>query len=231
MNTLAIETSGSAGSVAALQDSNVLAEVILQPDIGSARSLAPSLKRLLDRVGWQTRHVGLVAVTVGPGSFTGLRIGVTTAKAFAYSAGAEVLGIDTLETLANGVPAELQRVSPAIDAQRGDVVFAEFARNPAGWMAPVAPARLTPIEDWLRTTPPGLPIAGPIVKRLAEKLPATIEALSPEYWQPRAAVVGQLAARDYAMGRRESLWELLPRYSRRSAAEEKWEAKGHTGRH
>ena len=78
-------------------DANLLAELSLDHTQRSAQSLAPAIEALLTQVGWLPRDVQLVAVSVGPGSFTGLRVGVTTAKVFAYAVGAEVLGIDTLE--------------------------------------------------------------------------------------------------------------------------------------
>ena len=66
-------------------------------------------------------------MTIGPGSFTGLRVGVTTAKAFAYAVGGECLGIDSLEAIAEQAPAEAGRlISPAIEAQRGDVYAALY---------------------------------------------------------------------------------------------------------
>ncbi len=106
---LALETSGTSGSVAALEGDRLLAEVSLAPSLRSARSLAPGIAKLLAEVGWKPRDVGIVAVTTGPGSFTGLRVGLTTAKSFAYAVGAQVLGINTLEVLAEQAPADAQR--------------------------------------------------------------------------------------------------------------------------
>jgi len=84
---LALETSDTAGSAALLDGERLLAEKLLAQGQRSARALAPAVRELLTDAGWQPKDVELVAVTVGPGSFTGLRVGVTTAKAFAYAAG------------------------------------------------------------------------------------------------------------------------------------------------
>ena len=65
-------------------------------------------------------------MTVGPGSFTGLRIGVATAKTFAFAAGAEVLGVDTHETLASACPDDVSQLATVIDAQRSQVVVRRF---------------------------------------------------------------------------------------------------------
>ncbi len=225
MKLLALETSGTAGSVAVLCDGNLLAQSSLAPGSGSAQSLAPAIASILQTVGWRPAEVRLVAVTQGPGSFTGLRIGVTTAKAFAYAVGAEVLGIDTLAVIAHQAPSEVQRVAVAIDAQRGDVVAAVYVRDASGWCVPQSPARLLAIDQWLATLAPEVPISGPVVRKLAGRLPSGVTALDESLWQPQASTVGRLAAREYAVGRRVDLWSLAPWYSRRSAAEERWEGR------
>ncbi|MCX7426592.1 MAG: tRNA (adenosine(37)-N6)-threonylcarbamoyltransferase complex dimerization subunit type 1 TsaB [Planctomycetia bacterium] len=220
---VALETTETIGSVAALVDGKLLCDLKLDPDKRTAQSLAPGLKTLLDEIRWAAADIDLVAVTIGPGSFTGLRIGVTTAKTLAYCAKADILGVDTLEVVASAAPDGVDIVSVAVDAQRGQVVAGMFRRGADGWFAPTAPARLVQVADWLDEIPPGVAVSGPILRKLAGRLPSQVTALPPEYWFPTAAQVGRLAARDYAAGRRDDAWSLVPRYSRRSAAEEKWE--------
>jgi tRNA threonylcarbamoyladenosine biosynthesis protein TsaB len=235
---LALETTDLAGSVAVSDGSNVLLELELNPGQRSAQSLAPAIKSLLQQVGWQPAEVQLVAVTVGPGSFTGLRVGVTTAKTFAYTVGAEILGIDTLETIAaqragtSSSPASSKneliidtslQLQVIFDAQRGDIVAGSFARSEDGWFRPIDKQRLISIDQWLADLRPGMAVTGPILNKLQSRLPPDIMVLEERYWHPRAAQVARLAARDYATGHRDDLWTLLPRYSRRSAAEEKLE--------
>lgn len=225
MRILALETSGVAGSAAALDDDNLLSEIDLNPEQRSAQSLAPTLVELLRRVGWRTADTQLVAVTVGPGSFTGLRVGVTTAKVWAYAAGAEVLGISTLEAIALRAPSQVEALSAAIDAQRGDVVAQSFRRATDGWPEPIADEQLIPLDEWLGQVPAGFALTGPILRRVAS-LPEGLHVLDANLWDPKAADVGRLAAQLYRAGRRDDLWALGPRYSRRPAAEEKLEAKG-----
>jgi len=221
---LALETSGVAGSVAALDDDNLLAELELNPRQRSAQSLAPALVELAARVGWRVIDAQLIAVTVGPGSFTGLRVGVTTAKTLAYAAGAEVLGVSTLETIALRAPADVAELSAAIDAQRGDVVAQAFRRGADGWPEPASAERLTPLTEWLDRVPAGIAISGPILHKV-KSLPSQVRALDPSLWDPTAAAVGRVAARLYRGGRRDDVWALAPRYSRRPAAEEKLEER------
>jgi tRNA threonylcarbamoyladenosine biosynthesis protein TsaB len=222
---LALETTELAGGVAAAIDGKALQCIRLDPRQRSAQSLAPAVKAVLEKTQWRPADVQLVAVTRGPGSFTGLRVGVATAKIFAYAVGAEVLGVDTLEVIAAAAPAEVEAVSAAVDAQRGDVVAATFRRNREGRLEPAGPARLTPIDDWLSALPPGMIVTGPVLKKLAGPLPPGIENLDPALWAPTAENVARVAFQHYQAGRRDDLWQLVPIYSRRSAAEEKAEKK------
>lgn len=226
MNIFALETSESVASLAALDDGNLLRELSLDARSRTARSLAPGMQALLADVGWQTADVDLVAVTVGPGSFTGLRIGVTAAKTFAYAAGAEVLGIDTLEAVAAAAPDDVAELSAAVDAQRGQVVAATFRRAGDGWLRPTGPAELVDADAWLGGLPAGSVVTGPVLRKLAPRVPDHLVLLDEARWRPTAGAVGRLAARDHAAGRRDDLWTLVPRYSRRSYAEEKLEQRG-----
>src|SRR5205823_153504 len=80
----------------------------------------------LATANWLPKEVELVAVTVGPGSFTGLRIGVTTAKAFAYAIGAEVVGVNTLDALAAQALPSPSPLWAILDAQRQELFAAKF---------------------------------------------------------------------------------------------------------
>ena len=221
---LALETTETAGSLAAASDANILLELKLDPATRSAQSLAPALKSLLGKVGWQPRDVELVGVAVGPGSFTGLRVGVTTAKTFAYAVGAQVLGVETLEVIASAAPAEVDLLSAAIDAQRGQVAAQRFRRGPEGHLLPTGPWEVLDIQAWLDRLEPGTSVASPMLRKLADRVPNQARLLPPDYWHPCAAAVARLALRHYQAGRRQDIWSLLPKYSRRSAAEEKLEA-------
>ncbi len=228
MRILALETSGSAGEVAALVDDTLLAEVRLAAGQRTAQSLAPAIRDLLSQVGWKLADVQLVAVSVGPGSFTGLRIGVTTAKTFAYAVGAEVLGVDTLEVIASQAPADLPRVAAAIDAQRGQVYAAEFARDESGDLRRIRETAIVDAAAWLDSLSGRVALSGPALATLGAQLPRGVRIVPAELWQPTARSVGRLALARYAAGRRDDVFQLVPLYLRRSAAEEKWETRGGT---
>jgi len=227
MRMLALETTDRLGGAAALEGGNLLAELDLNPIQRSAQSLAPAMRALLETVGWRPDQVELVAVSVGPGSFTGLRVGVTAAKVFAYAVGAEVLGVNTLEAIAANAGEVVARGSTLCvveDAQRGEVVVQSFVRGAEGDFAPLSPQALLAADAWLARLAAEAVVAGPGLARWGDRLPPGVVMLPRKYWRPRAAVVGQLAARRRAEGRRDDLWKLAPLYYRRSAAEEKWDA-------
>jgi len=220
MRILALETTEAIGTVAAMLDGDLVAEQSLDTDLRSARSLAPGIQRLLKTIGWRPIDVDLVAVTIGPGSFTGLRVGVTTAKTFAYAVGADIIGIDTLEAIAAGVPDEIDAVTVVLDAQRRELTVATFRRDDSGRFRAEAAERIVATTDFLADPPPDTVLAGPILRKLRDHLPDGTEVVDEAYWAPRASVVARLAAMEYAAGRRDDLYTLAPKYSRRAAAEE-----------
>jgi tRNA threonylcarbamoyladenosine biosynthesis protein TsaB len=225
MQIVAIDTSGRHGSLAVLSgeadQAVVLREVVLGGEERTAQSLAPALRDLLAEVSWRPETVGFVAVTIGPGSFTGLRIGVTTAKAFAYAVRAEIIGVNTLELLASQVTRAPSPLWAIMDAQRQELFAARFTSNGAGAIAMSHPTRIVPQDEWLAGLQAGDQVTGPALRRLVPRLPVGVIAIPAELWQPTAAAVGKLAWRLYQAGQRTDVWQLVPAYYRPSAAEEK----------
>jgi len=224
MRILAIETVGAAGSVTLLQDDRIVDELELDAASRSARTLAPGIAGMLERVGWRPTDVDLVAVASGPGSFTGLRIGVTTAKAFAYAVNCQVVGVNTLFSIAARAPRNLPAVSAAIDAHRGELFVADFTRQGDGRLVGVETTRIVVAGTWLANLPSGVTVSGPgLAKYLAALSPDTI-VVEQALWPPTAAIVGQLGRELVLAGQGVSPFELVPQYFRRTAAEENWDA-------
>lgn len=224
MNILALETSGHGGEVALLADERVIGAVTLDPAQRSAQSLAPAMAELLRQCQLTPRDVQLVAITVGPGSFTGLRIGVTAAKTFAYAVGAQCLAVDTLEVIAAQVPTVLAEAHATlwtvIDAQRHQLFATRFQWQNASWQNELSDQTIDN-EAFLEQLTPGTLVSGSGLKKLLPQLPHGVVAVEQAFWQPRADTVGRLAWRDYSSGRRNDFWRLTPKYLRPSAAEEK----------
>jgi tRNA threonylcarbamoyladenosine biosynthesis protein TsaB len=222
---LAIESSGRHGSIALLwgnpDNSHLVRQTLLSSDERTAQALAPTIQHLLEAVDWSPKSVELVAVAVGPGSFTGLRIGVTTGKAFAYAVGANVIGVNTLEAMTLQATPSAFPLWTILDAQRQELFAAKFLMTEHHKIRIELETCIMPQDRWLTVLTPGDSVIGPALKRLASRLPTGVEALPEESWQPTATSVGQLAWKNYQAGHRDNVWNLSPNYYRPSAAEEK----------
>ena len=225
MRILALETSSFTATVAALENGTTLGQTGLDPHQRTARSLAGGIATQLDTVGWQPRQIELVAVTEGPGSFTGLRVGVTTAKTLAYVVGAELIGVNTLAVIAAQVPPDALVVDAILDAHRRQVFSARFHRRGDGVLEMMGQTHVIEIDGWLARLEPSTTVTGWGLRELQDRLPQDIPVVDQRWWTPEAATVGKLAYRDFQAGRRDDLWKMVPRYYRPSAAEEKWEAR------
>lgn len=225
MRLIAIETSGRHGSVALLEGSaeeaRLIRQLVLTGQERTARTLAPALHQLLTDAGWAARSVGLIAVAVGPGSFTGLRIGVTTAKTLAYATAAEVVGVHTLAALAAQAPPSDTPLWAILDAQRQELFAACFENRECEPLPIDCRTTLVTQDEWLSQLRAGDWVIGPVLRRLAARLPAGVVPVAEELWQPTAAAVGRVGWQAYRAGRRDDLWKLVPLYGRPSYAEEK----------
>jgi tRNA threonylcarbamoyladenosine biosynthesis protein TsaB len=222
---VAIETSGRQGSVATLlgeaNGANLISQIALSSDERTAQVLAPALQKLLMETGWSPKSVELVTVAVGPGSFTGLRIGVTTAKTFAYAVDAELIGANALDALAAQAPASSATLWAILDAQRQELFAARFVAAGDNRMHVDRGTCIIAQDAWLAELRPGDRVTGPALSRLAPRLPPGVDVIPIELWQPMAAAIGSVAWKAYCGGERDDLWKLAPQYYRSSAAEEK----------
>jgi tRNA threonylcarbamoyladenosine biosynthesis protein TsaB len=224
MLLLALETSDFGGSIALYEDGELLNYTALEPSQRSARWLAPAVDQALREVRRQPHAIGLVAVTTGPGSFTGLRVGVTTAKTLAYAVGSPVVGVNTLEAIAQRVAMLQMPVWAVIDAQRQQVFAAKFRPDAAG-SVPEIPTGLYSIADLLARVEPQDVITGPGLSKLTDKLPTGVKVAEPELWPARAIEVGTVGLAAFARGQRDEAFSLVPEYFRPTAAEEAWARK------
>jgi len=227
MKTLAIDTSLAAGSVAAILDGRVAIRQLDQPG-DHARLLAAAVAEVAAELGWQPHEADLVAVVRGPGSFTGLRVGIATAKALAWASAARLVGISGFEAIAalttrlagtGHVP-----VTIGYDAGRGEVYAATAvpdSSSPTGWA--ITPPGLHPLAGWIESLPQAAVIAGPALDRATDLLADRPDLLvAPrESWQPTAAEAGRLALLRAEAGRVDDPFTLVPEYLRPSYADER----------
>jgi len=232
-SVLAMETSVQPGSVALLDGDQLLYQRTLENRLRTAQTLVPEIAAGFAEVGWSAAVVDLVAVDVGPGSFTGLRIGMATAKTFAYAANCAIVGVSALdvlacqfETIAPEPEGEL-RLHVIVDAQRGDSWIVTYVRTDSGALIPQSPGILIGDDEMIASWKAGDWVTGPGLHKqggqLRSRIGSDIRIAPEELWNPHAEALGQLAAREHAEGRRDNLWSLVPQYYRKSAAEEKAE--------
>ena len=220
--TVAIETVATAGSVALLSGDDVVNEHVLTADYRSARTLAAGLQKIWHAANRPT--VDLVAVAKGPGSFTGLRVGVITAKALAYAWRAQLIGVNTLDAIAAqiAVPRDGQ-LQVMLEAQRQELFVAKYQALENGEWERTGPDEIIAVQQWLAdlAAADNIVVAGPALKRLRDKIPPTVALAAESAWHPQAATVGRCARKLLRAGASDELWTLLPHYLRASYAEEK----------
>jgi len=141
MITLAIDTSAGTTSVALLEDDSILAELFVNSGRNHAETLLPAIEKLLTSVVIKAEQkmpfsgIDLFAFTIGPGSFTGLRVGASTVKGLAFVLQKPVVGVCTLDALVLNVsdlPLKKVTICPVLDAGRGEVYTALYAPSKTG---------------------------------------------------------------------------------------------------
>lgn len=224
MNLLAIETSTLRAAIAIQRDDGTEFSAPAESGRRHGRELVPSIRDLLARAGLKTGDLGAIGVGLGPGSYTGLRVGVTAAKTLAYATGATLYGLDSLAFFARAASVEATRVTVVSDAQRGDLHVADFGSQTSGGpLSRLGPTRIESRADALASWSDPLTVVGP-----------GLEAWDAE-WPPGIVVQRDLApAPEILLGLlRESIlegkdadpWFLEPIYLRRSAAEDQWDRR------
>ena len=219
---LAIETATRVMSVALLDGERVVAEITSDDERVHSERLLPAIDRLFELAGSSLAEVGAFAISIGPGSFTGLRIGLATLKAFALDETRPVAPVSTLAALCAAASGARGPVAALLDARRGEVYAAACAQagdpEPTLLLDTVA----TP-EELAARLPRNLTLvvgedAEAAAGRLAELRP-DLQRLGAGEGAARAARVGRLGRRLLAAGRVVPAGALLPRYVRRAEAE------------
>jgi len=123
---LAMESSAKSASIAVCSDNNLLGQYYQNSGLTHSRTLLSMAESLLKNLDISVTEIGMIAVSRGPGSFTGVRIGVSAAKGLAWGLGKPVCGVSTLEAMAFQVPEQNDLLCPVMDARRGQVYNALF---------------------------------------------------------------------------------------------------------
>jgi tRNA threonylcarbamoyladenosine biosynthesis protein TsaB len=217
MLLLALETATETGSLALVADDRVLLEHSLKSHNAYLTSLMPGVAALLRNTGKDVKDLTAVAVSSGPGNFTGLRIGLATAKTLAWCLQRPLVAVPTLEALAARFPFHPHPVGVIMDAKRGEIFWGLFRCPEETPQMVEGPLRL-PVEELpgrlslpLLLTGPGLDAHRDILTRL---LPPEITWAPPELRLPQAATLARLARRRLELGLTANPAQLVPTYLR-----------------
>jgi tRNA threonylcarbamoyladenosine biosynthesis protein TsaB len=194
---LAIDTTSEFGSLALADGARVLEEVPLQSPDGFAHIIFPEIERLLERHNLKITDMEGFAAAAGPGSFTGVRVGLTAAKGLAEATGRQVVAISNLQAVASFGTRALR--APVIDARRGDIFGAVYDAD----LRLVAPEVVMKLDDFLRTLPADAEVMTDAPKHLA-------------------GAIARIAARRFEAGLAQDPSEIDANYVRRSDAELMW---------
>lgn len=217
MRILGIETATRAASVAVAFDGKILAESLRELPQTFSETLMPQVEEVI-RISGAFDKLDAVAVSIGPGSFTGLRIGLATAKALAYAWGIKIIGVPTLSAMSYNFPNA--KVVPLIDAQKNRA-YCQLFKD----CAAQSELEVKPIEAII--TEAGqvegeLFLCGDVLHKIKVSLPPNVRLAPPHLRMPRASSVAICAA---YLGKVDNVMNLEPLYVRRSEAEELWEKR------
>jgi len=222
MKVLGIESSGPIGSVAACRDEAVLAHQALERGMEQGRLLVSLVDRVVAAAGWDKRRdVELIAVSQGPGSYTGLRVGLACAKTMAMLLDVPLVGVCSLDAMAESAPADARNILTVVDAKRGQVYAARYERTPEALRRMLDPAILTPAEVRADVTTP-VYVMGDAGRVYAADFAQPGYTLAPEErWRIQASDVARLGLALFRAGRRDDPAALEPIYLRLAEAEER----------
>jgi tRNA threonylcarbamoyl adenosine modification protein YeaZ len=215
---LAIDTSTDNASLALVQDGRALAEANWRCEQNHTVELLPRLVSLLDEAKAGIDSINGVIVARGPGSFNGLRVGISTAKGLAFSLGVPLVGVSSLEVVAYGHAETGLPVCPILNAGRGEIAAAIYQRQDNNWCQLVA-EHVTTLDALCSAITTKTVFCGEFIPQLADKLKkklkekAVIAATDP----PRARLLAELGEQRLEAGDYDSPATLQPLYLRRPA--------------
>lgn len=225
MRVIGIETSAATGSVALIINGDLLDERFFTKGMRHGRELVPTVDAIVAHHGLRPEDIDLFAVSQGPGSYTGTRVGVTCAKTLAYALGKKVVGVPSLDVLAENAPASASMVYPAVDAKRERVYFCAYRRD-SGGLIREADYQAIPVEEAAAAVEPGGFVLGDAIGLYGAEFAAAGAILADEeLWLPRASAVARLGSDKLLSAGPDDPFGLAPIYLHRPEAEEVWEKK------
>ena len=239
MNILAIDTSTNVSTVAVTTEKKLLAEVIMQLKIPQSEVLLSHLKEALAIARLSVKDIDAIAVSVGPGSFTGLRIGLTTAKMLAYALNLPIYTTSSLRALAYHYPVEGIYAASTLDAQKGNAYVEIYSYNPLtktmDIVEEVKVENFVKILEHCNSLDKKVKILGDIAQNKADLITPenypNVELAPFNACMPRSSDVALACLPDIRANRHANIMDLEPWYIRRSEAEVLWEKRQKEQKH
>ena len=213
---LIIDTAHRQGVVAVAVGERVVGTRRLEESRRHARDLAPLTQELLREQGWRARDLAAVVVSRGPGSYTGLRVGIMSAKTLAYATGCALLGVDTFAAIALQAPPEASSIDVVADAQQDKIYVQRFIQGRGGAL------EIQACSVWLKSLPQGSWVTGPGLEKYTAIIPEGIAQAPRKDWLPHPESLLAQALVRFRRGEKDDPFTLDPLYLRASSAEEKW---------
>jgi len=228
MYILGIETATKTGGVAIVSEKGVIAEYTLNIEVTHSERLMSTVDRVLKDTGLTLANVDGYGVSIGPGSFTGLRIGLSTVKGLAFSTGRPVAAVSTLMALAWNMPFSRYPVCPLLDARKKEVYAALYRQDGGKYMEEMSP-RVVSLTSLAGTMTGDVLFTGEGARLFSEDITrifgerAHFAPLSSSV--PSAASVAEIALMMLKSGQQTDPDALVPLYIRRPEAEVAWEKR------
>ena len=215
MRILGFDTTAKYLSVAIAEDEKILVSVHEEVGIKHSALLLPKIKELLKSQNLRIRDIDVIAISIGPGSFTGLRIGVAIAKALALSVGMKIVSVPTMDVIASNYADKGDKLVPLLDARKNMIYFCVYDKQ-GDTLVPKTDYVLSDItdlesrikDDKFVVFGDGLKLYGSLLK---DKFP-NLELIDDDNWYPKAETVVKLGYHKAIEGKFEDAEKLVPLY-------------------
>ena len=229
IRSISIETSSAVASVALGQGDRVISEKTFSATIGHGSSLIPTADELCRAAGWRPADLQECYISIGPGSFTGLRVAVTFARHVALAAGVQLVAVPTMEAIAwnllDGAASGSRQVAVFVEAKKGMVFAATFAIDSGTVQTLAGPEMVAPAE-YLARAPRRLTVTGSGAGKFIDLIRSHgADIAGDSSWTPTARGIFALGRGRALAGHLTAPAELVPLYVRRPEAEELWEKR------
>ncbi len=213
MKTLSFDTSTKFLSIACLEDEKVVYEYHEEAGIRHSEILIPEIKKILEKISWKLEDIGLIAVGLGPGSFTGLRIAVATVKGLSSALNCKIVGVPSMDAIVMNYKGNEKQVAPLLNAHKEKVYSCIYEHDGDNYKR-LTDYMLLKIDDLLKMINKKTVFLGDGIEIYKNKLDNSKECvyLKGATWQPKAVNIARLGLKKFFAGNIDSPETIDPLY-------------------